>query len=41
MTLAPGMMRCKMMLLLGMMKYDFSTRNDEMKDDVIAGNDEI
>ena len=29
MTLAPGMMKYKMMLLLGMMKYDFSARNDE------------
>ena len=30
-----------MMLLLGMMKYDFSARDNETKDDVIAGNDEI
>ena len=30
-----------MMLLLGMRKYEFSTRNDEMYDDVIAGNVEI
>ena len=34
-------MTCMMMLLLGMMKYDFSARNNEMKDDVIAGNEEI
>ena len=30
-----------MMLLLGMRKYDFSTGNDEIYDDVTAGNDEI
>ena len=30
-----------MMLLLGMMKHDFSARNNETKDDVIAGHEEI